>query len=296
MSTFTLTLGFGIVTASTLALGAVGFTLQFGITNIFNLSYGQVMTVGMFVAYLVNVTAGASIWVALLAGALAGGILTVLINRVVLVPFLRRGTSLWTLIIVTLALGIAIENLLLVVAGPQFRSYRQSPAHTLHFLGMVLTPQQLAIVAIGVASMVALHLLLRYTRLGKAMRATATNVGLARSCGISTDRLTALACLLSGLLCGAAGVTFAISITTFQHTTGFELLLVVIAAAVFGGVGQPYGAMLGALVIGVASEFAALVSPDLKQVIAFAIIVLTLLIRPNGLISAPAARTEMLVQ
>ncbi len=296
MNTFTLTLGFGIVTASTLALGAVGFTLQFGITNIFNLSYGQVMTVGMFVAYLVNVTAGASIWVALLAGALAGAILTVAVNRVVFVPFLRRGTSFGTLIIVTLALGTAIENLLLVIAGPQFRSYRQSPAHALHFLGMVLTPQQLVIVALGVASMLALHLLLRYTRLGKAMRATATNVGLARSCGISTDRVTALACLLSGLFCGAAGVTFAISITTFQHTTGFELLLVVIAAAVFGGVGQPYGAMLGALVIGVASEFAALVSPDLKQVIAFAILALTLLLRPNGLIPAPAARTEVLVQ
>jgi len=172
----------------------------------------------------------------------------------------------------------------------------QPPAHALHFLGMVLSPQQLAIIAIGVASMVALHVLLRYTRLGKAMRATATNVGLARSCGISTDRVTALACLLSGLLCGAAGVTFAINITTFQHTTGFELLLVVIAAAVFGGVGQPYGAMLGALVIGVASEFAALVSPDLKQVIAFAILALTLLVRPNGLIPAPAARTEVQIQ
>lgn len=305
MSNFTLTLGFGVVTASILALGAVGFTLQFGVTNIFNLSYGQVMTVGMFVAYLVDVTAGASIWVALAAGAAAGAVLTVLINRVVFVPFLRRGTSLGgsgtpyplgTLIIVSLALGIAIENLLLVIAGPEFRSYRPSSAHSLHILGTILTPQQLAIIAIGLASMVALHVMLRHTRLGKAMRATATNVGLARSCGIPTDRVTAIACLLSGLLCGAAGVTFAINTATFQHTTGSELLLVVIAAAVFGGVGQPYGAMLGALVIGLATEFAALISPDLKQVIAFAIIALTLLIRPNGLIPAPAARTELQVQ
>jgi branched-subunit amino acid ABC-type transport system permease component len=296
MSSFALTLGFGVVTASILALGAVGFTLQFGLTNIFNLSYGQVMTVGMFVAYLVNVTAAAGIWTALAAGALAGAILTVLVNRVVFVPFLRRGTSLGTLIIVSLALGIAIENALLLIAGPGFRSYRQSSARSLHFLGMILTPQQLAIIAIGVASMVALHLMLRYTRLGKAMRATATNVGLARSCGIPTDRVTGIACLLSGLLCGAAGVTFAINIATFQHTSGSELLLVVVAAAVFGGVGQPYGAMLGALIIGVASEFAALISPDLKQVVAFAILALTLLVRPNGLIPAPAARTGLLTQ
>jgi len=274
----------------------VGFTLQFGITNIFNISYGVVMTVGMFVAYLVDVTAGASIWLALAAGAAAGAVLTVAINRVVFVPFLRRSTSLGTLIIVSFALGIAIENLVLFVAGPQFRSYRRTSARSLHILGMILTPQQLVIIALGLLSMAVLHLLLRRTRLGKAMRATATNVGLARSCGISTDRVTAVACLLSGLLCGAAGVTFAINISTFGQTSGFDLLFFVIAVAVFGGVGQPYGAMFAALVIGISTEFAALVSPDLKQVSAFAILALTLLIRPNGLIPAPAARTEIQVQ
>jgi branched-subunit amino acid ABC-type transport system permease component len=254
------------------------------------------MTVAMYVAYLVDVTAGASIWLALAAGAAAGALLTVLINRVVFVPFLRRNTSLGTLIVVSFALGIAIENLVLFIAGPQFRSYRPSSPRSLHFLGMIFTPQQLVIVAIGAASMLALHLTLRRTRLGKAMRATATNVGLARSCGISTDRVTTVACLLSGLLGGAAGVTFAINFSTFQQTTGFAVLFLVIATAVFGGVGQPYGAMLAALVIGISSEFAALVSPELKEVSAFAILALTLLIRPNGLIPAPAARTEIQVQ
>jgi branched-chain amino acid transport system permease protein/neutral amino acid transport system permease protein len=296
MSSFTLTLGFGLVTASILALGAVGFTLQFGVTNIFNLSYGQVMTVGMYVAYLVNVTANQSIWLALVAGGFAGAMLTALINRVIFVPFLRRGTSLGAMIIVTLALGIAIENLLLVIVGPEFRSYNQANQRSLHFLGLILTPQQLIIIGIGLVTMTALHLLLRRTRLGKAMRATAGNVGLARTCGISTSRITTIACVMSGFLCGMAGVAFAINIATFQHTTGSDLLLVVIAAAVFGGVGQPYGAMLGALVIGVASELAALISPDLKQVIAFAILALMLLVRPNGLIPAPAASTELVTQ
>lgn len=293
MSSFTLTLGFGLVTASILALGAVGFTLQFGVTNVFNLSYGQVMTVGMYVAYLVNVTAGASIWLALLAGGAAGAVLTAAINRIVFVSFLARGTSLAVLIIVSLALGIAIENLLLVIVGPGFSSYRQSSATSLRFLGMELTPQQIAIIGIAVGGMTALHIMLRYSRLGKAMRATATNPGLARSCGIPTDRVTSIACLLAGFFCGVAGVTFAINIATFEHTTGSDLLLVVIAAAVFGGIGQPYGAMLGALVIGIASELVALISPDLKQVIAFAILALMLLIRPNGLIPAPAAATEV---
>jgi branched-chain amino acid transport system permease protein/neutral amino acid transport system permease protein len=294
MSNFTLALGFGLVTTSILALGAVGFTIQFGVTNIFNLSYGQVMTVGMFVAYAVNVTAGASIWWGLVAGALAGALLTALINTTVFAPFLRRGASPSTVIIVTVAVGIVIENVLLGLLGPQFRSYRAPLVpRSYHFLGMIFTAQQIVIIAIGVITMVALHGLLRYTRIGKAMRATASNIVLARSCGIATNRVTTFAWALSGALCGASGVVFAINLATFEHTTGSEFLLVIIAAAVFGGIGQPYGAMLGAFVIGMSTELAALISPNLKQVIAFAVLALTLLVRPNGLIAAPETLGEI---
>jgi branched-chain amino acid transport system permease protein/neutral amino acid transport system permease protein len=297
MNNITLAIGFGLVTASILALSAVGFTLQFGVTNILNLSYGQVMTIAMFVAYLVNVTAGASIWFGLAAGAAAGAILTGLLNLTVFAPFLRRGASPGTVIIVSLALGIVLENALLAVVGPQFRSYNQpvSP-QSLHFLGMILTTQQVAIIVIAVAVMLALHGLLRFTRLGKAMRATAVNLVLARNCGISTGRVTMIAWILSGALCGAGGVTLAINLATFQQTTGSDFILVVIAAAVFGGIGQPYGAMLGALVIGLATELAALISPNLKQVIAFAVLALMLLVRPNGLIAAPETQSEILTE
>ena len=286
----TLAIGFGLVTASILALGAVGFTLQFGATNIFNLAFGAAMTIGMYAAYLVNVTAGASIWLGLVAGVIAGAVASGLLNRIVFMPFLRRGISLDAIIILTLAVSVVIQNTLLALGGPEFRSFNQPSVHSLHFLGMILTTEQIAIIVMVVLVMVGLHLLLRYTRLGKAMRATATNVGLARTSGIPTDRVTMLAWIISGGLCGAAGVTFALNLATFQYTTGTDLLLIVIAAAVFGGIGQPYGAMLGGLVIGIASEVAALVSPDFKQVIAFGILVLMLLIRPNGLIAAPQAR------
>jgi len=153
---------------------------------------------------------------------------------------------------------------------------------------MRLTTQQCAIIALSVMAMSALHALLRYTRLGKEMRATAANPELARTSGIQTARVTSIAWLISGLFCGAAGVTAAINLTAFDTTTGSTLLLVIVAAAVFGGVGQPYGAMLGAFVIGMATELAALVSPSLKDVIAFAILALMLLVRPNGLIPAPS--------
>ncbi|MBS1888898.1 MAG: branched-chain amino acid ABC transporter permease [Actinobacteria bacterium] len=288
-----LALGFGLVTASILALGAVGFTLQFGITNIFNLSFGQVMTVGMFAAYLINVQGGQSLWVGVLGGALAGAVVSGFLNKTVFMPFLRRGVSLDGIIIVSLAVGLVLENVMLAFAGPSFKAYNQPRTHSIHVLGMILTVQQLLIIGISVAALVGLHLLLRQTRLGKAMRATAANAGLARTSGIATDRVTMIAWCLSGALCGAAGVTFALNLATFDTTTGSSLLLVVIAAAVFGGVGQPYGAMLGALVIGLATEFAALVSPNLKEVIAFAILVVMLLVRPDGLIPSAATKETM---
>jgi branched-chain amino acid transport system permease protein/neutral amino acid transport system permease protein len=279
----TAAIGFGLVTSAILALAAVGFSLQFGVSNIFNLAYGDVMTVSAFAAYLVNVDAHAGIWVAMLAGAAAGAVTSVLINRLIFVPFLRRGTALFTMVMVSLAVATIVQNAMQAVAGAGFRGFAVGPERSLHFLGMILTPRQLVIIAIAIASMVALHGLLRYTRIGKAMRATAAHAELARSCGIATDTVTTIAWAVSGALCGLAGVALALNLASFDFTFGNAFLLIIVAAAVFGSVGQPYGAMVGAVVIGLASELAAIVTPSLKQVVAFAILVVILLVRPNGL-------------
>jgi branched-chain amino acid transport system permease protein/neutral amino acid transport system permease protein len=283
MNQVTLALGFGLVTAAILALSAVGFTLQFGVSNIFNLAYGDVMTVSAFVAYVVNVDAHASIWIAMLAGAGTGAVVSVAINRLIFVPFLRRGTALFTMVMVSLAVATILQNAIQAIAGAGFRSYTRINESSLHFLGMILTPTQLIIIGIAIAGMVALHALLRYTRIGKAMRATSADAELARSCGIMTDRVTSVAWALSGALCGLGGVALALNLASFDFTFGTSFLLVIVAAAVFGSVGQPYGAMVGALVIGIVSEEAAIVSPSLKQVVAFAILVVILLVRPAGL-------------
>lgn len=283
MNQVTLALGFGLVTAAILALSAVGFTLQFGVSNIFNLAYGDVMTVSAFIAYAVNVDAHASIWIAMLAGGVTGAVTSVLINRFIYVPFLRRGTALFTMVMVSLAVATIVQNAIQAVAGDAFHSYARLNESSLRFAGMILTPTQLIIIGVAVVAMLGLHVLLRYTRIGKAMRATAADAELARSCGIVTSRVTTLAWALSGLLCGIGGVALALNLASFDFTFGNSFLLVIVAAAVFGSVGQPYGAMVGALVIGIVSEEAALISPSLKQVVAFAILVVILLVRPNGL-------------
>lgn len=283
MSQFTLAIGFGLVTSAILALCAVGFTLQFGVSNIFNLAFGDVMTVSAFVAYAVNVDGGMNFWVAMGAGAVTGAAASVLISRLIFTPFLRRGTSRFTMVMVSLAIAVILQNAIQAIAGTGYRSFHQTQGRSLHLLGTILTPYQLIIIGIAVASMLALHFLLRFTRIGKALRATAADPELARSCGIATDRVATIAWAVSGALCGLGGVTLALNLATYDFTFGNAFLLIIVAAAVFGSVGQPYGAMAGAVVIGMASEIAAIWTPALKDVVAFVILVVILLVRPNGL-------------
>jgi branched-subunit amino acid ABC-type transport system permease component len=286
-------IGFGLVTASILAVAGVGFTLQFGVTNILNLAYGDIMTASAFVAYLVT-SAGVSVWLALVAGAAFGGVFSVLLNRALYTPFVRRGTRLFGMIIVTISVSLIVQNGLQAIFGASFFSLKMARPAPIHIAGMVFTTVQLAIIGIAIAAMLLIHLLLRSTKLGKAMRATASDPELARNCGIATDRVIDLAWAISGTLCGLAGVILVMNVTAFTDTTGSQFLIPIIAVAVLGGIGQPYGAMLGALVIGIVSEVAAaVINPDYKDVVAFVILVIVLLVRPQGILSEIATRKEV---
>jgi branched-chain amino acid transport system permease protein/neutral amino acid transport system permease protein len=140
------------------------------------------------------------------------------------------------------------------------------------------------IIGLSVVAMVAVQLLLTRTRLGKAMRATAANPGLAQASGIATDQVTDLAWLISGALCGLAGVVLVLNTSAFQSTTGNEFLVIIVAAAMLGGVGRPTGAMLASIVLGVVTEVAArFITPGFKEVIAFGVLVVVLLFRPTGI-------------
>ena len=293
MSTLLPAIGFGLVTASILAVAGVGFTLQFGVTNILNLAYGEIMTAAAFVAYLVT-SAGLSVWLALVAGGAFGAVFSVLLNRALYTPFVRHGTRLFGMIIVTIAVSLIVQNSMLAIFGANFFSLNMARPTSVHIAGMVFTTTQLAIIGIAIVAMLLIHLLLRYTKLGKAMRATATDPDLARNCGIATDRVIDLAWAISGALCGLAGVVLVMNVTAFTDTTGAQFLIPIIAVAVLGGIGQPYGAMLGALVIGMVSELAAaVINPDYKDVVAFVILVLVLLARPQGILSEIATRKEV---
>ena len=289
MSLLIAAFGFGLVSMSVIALAAVGFTMQFGITNMINLAYGEVMITSAFVAYYLN-QAHVSVWIAMLGGAAFGAVFSFLINRFVYTPFQRKGTALLGMVIVSLAVSLMIANGLLPIVGYFSVSYRERFSQLLRFGDIALTVNQIVIIVLAVVVMLAVHALLRYTRLGKAMRATAANPMLARNCGIPTQRVIDTVWLITGALCGLAGVVAALDSDTFTISSGAVFLITALAAAVLGGAGQPYGAMIGAVIIGLVTELSAAVwSPDYKQVVAFAILVLVMVLRPQGLLAKRGA-------
>jgi branched-chain amino acid transport system permease protein/neutral amino acid transport system permease protein len=288
VSIFAASVGFGLITAAVLAIAAVGFTLQFAVTDVLNLAFAAIMTAGAFIAYWIN-QAGVSVWLALIVAMAACSALSVLLNLVVYAPFQRRGSSPITIVIVSLGMALIIEFGVQAVVGGVNVSYTMGQGATLRAGGLVLTTVQIVIIAISIVVMAAVHVLLRYSKLGKAMRATAANRSLARNCGIRTSRVITITWALTGALGGLAGTVFAIDIGSFGPTST-DLFVVLILAAVFlGGPGHAYGAMLGALLIGLATDVsAAYIQPDYKYVIAFVVLLAMLAVRPSGLFGARA--------
>jgi branched-chain amino acid transport system permease protein/neutral amino acid transport system permease protein len=280
--------GFGLVTSAVLAIASVGFTMQFAVTDVLNLAYGAVMIIGAYVAYAVN-RAGLSVWFGVVAAALAGALISLLLNRGVYRPFQRRRTSPIAIVIVSLGMTLILEFGLQAYVGGNNVSYRVDQGATLHLGGLQLTVVQLVIIGLSIVAMLSVHTLLAFTKLGKAMRATAADRSLARTCGIRTDRVVTVTWLISGSLCGIGGSVFALDAGSFGATST-DLFLVLILAAVFlGGPGQSYGAMLGALVIGVATEVgAAYLTPEYKDVVAFVLLLIMLAVRPTGLLGSRA--------
>ncbi|MGH7608838.1 MAG: branched-chain amino acid ABC transporter permease [Candidatus Dormibacteria bacterium] len=279
-------IGFGVASGAVLALGAVGFTLQFGISNVLNITYGALMSLAAFLG-LFLLGLGLNIWLAMALCGVMIALCSVALNRGLLDPLLRRGMQPFGIIIVSVSAGIVLEYVIVAVAGPATQSYGNLSGATLNFLGWTLTTAQVVIILVTLSLMAALHLLLTRTQLGRAMRATSANRTLARSCGIATSQVSDITWFLSGALCGLAGVALALTIESFDFTLGSIFLIPMIAAAVLGGVGQPYGAMLGALVVGVVSQVsAAYWDPAYENVVAFAILIVMLLVRPRGLFGA----------
>jgi branched-subunit amino acid ABC-type transport system permease component len=287
LQTLLLSFGFGLITASILAIAAVGLSLQFGITNYINFAYGDMLTFGVYTAFVVNQQLGLNIWIGLVAAVFFTAILAWLINVLILRPFTDRGNSPIIMLVVTLGVSLILQNVILAIFSEQFQSYAMNTGSPLSIGPFLFTPLQLGIIGLAIVTMLAVHVLLRYTRLGKAMRAVSDSPELARVSGINTRLIVNAVWLLAGGLGGLSGVVLAFNVASFTPTVGFGFLFIVFAAVILGGIGSPYGAIAGALVVGIATEMsAAFISSEYKSAIALVILIIALLIRPQGLFAS----------
>ncbi len=287
LHTLLLSFGFGLITASILAIAAVGLSLQFSITNYINFAYGDLLTFGVYTAFVVNQRLGWNIWIGLVVAIVATAVLAWLMNLLILRPFTERGTSPIMMLVVTLGLSLILQNVILAIFSEQFQNFTMSTGNSIALGPFLFTPLQLGIIGLAVVSMLAIHSLLRYTRLGKAMRAVSDSPELARVSGINTRLIVNVVWLLAGALGGLSGVVLAFNVASFTPTVGFGFLFVIFAAVILGGIGSPYGAIIGAVIVGVATEVsAAFVSSEYKDAIAFVILILALLLRPQGIFAS----------
>jgi branched-subunit amino acid ABC-type transport system permease component len=289
MTLFWLSFGFGLVTASVLTIAAVGLSLQFGITNYINFAYGDFMALGAYSTYVLNAEwLHLNIWIALVGGSLLMGVFAVVVNRLILGPFARRFAKTFYVLIVTFGLSLILLNLTSAIWGANIRSYNMKIEQVLHIGPFLLTKNQLIIMGIAIALMVGVHLMLKTTRLGKSMRAMSDNTTLAMTSGIDTKRITTITWFMSGSFAGLAGTVLGISEGNLTPAAGELFLFVIFAAVIVGGVGSIYGAMAGAVLIGLSTEVsAAFMNPAYKLDVAFVILILTLLFRPSGLFARP---------
>lgn len=279
----------GLVTGSVYAIAAVGVSLVYGLLRLVNFAYGDMMTFGALIAFGVNGPLHQSMFLATLAAMAATAALALCLDFVLWKPLRARRAGFMSLFLASIGLALVLRQALLLAAGPQPRSYTVDP-YRVFVLGSVrLAEAQVIAVATAAAMIVVVALFLALTTWGRILRAMADDRALAAVAGIDVGRATRLAWVISGLLAGLAGVLAGIVEYSFDPNFGFQLLLPVFAAVVLGGIGSAYGALAGGLALGLAQEvstwsgFGGGVNPVYKPVVAFAVLAIALMIRPQGL-------------
>lgn len=285
---------YGILLGSVIALGAVGVSLIFGILRFAHFAHGDLMTAGAYFALFFMTATGASIWLAF-PFAVLGAILVALAFDRVVYRRLRR-TRPVILLIASIGVAFILRNAVLAIWGPDITVYESGIKPPLRFLGLRIKEDQLLIIVGAVLLVILLSLFLQRTRMGKAMRAMADDPDLARITGIDTDRVILWTWVIGAGLAAAGGVFLALD-TRLQPTLGWDILLAIFAATILGGIGKPYGAIAGAMVVGISAELGAGLPgvfgadwslTSYKPAITFLLMVAMLLWRPQGLIGGRA--------
>ncbi|MGQ3327611.1 MULTISPECIES: branched-chain amino acid ABC transporter permease [Halorubrum] len=288
---------FGLVTGSYIAIAAIGFTLIYGIVNMINFAYGEYISLGAFIGFLAANTLPGPLPVAVVAAMIGGGVVSIVLARGFFTPINQTGPV--PMLLTSIGLGIALRNGIRLVGGRSAR-YFETDTSTFRFDalpdipigpvdllgGFFVTSEHLIVIGSAAAVFAAVHLLLTRTDVGIAMRAMGDDESLARVRGIDTQLIRDSVWILAGVLAGLAGVLMAVQ-TNVSADTGYSHILQILSAAILGGAGSPYGAILGAYVIGlvlaVSTAFLPSSMTGLSSAMAFVILIAVLLVKPSGI-------------
>lgn len=283
----------GIFLGSIYGLFAMGYTLVFGVLDLLNLAHSAVFMLGAFIGLELVVTLGLPLWAGVLGAILAGGVLGLLIERIAFAPLRHRPDAHFAGLISSIALAIVLVAVVLGVFGPNTQRFPRGtfPGGRVELAGASLSTLQLVILLVSLALMIGLNWLVRRSRLGAAMRAVAENPKAARLLGVDVERVTLATFAISSALGAAAGVLFALAFNTIRPDMGLGIELKGLAVIIVGGMGSVPGALVGGLMLGLFEVFAvSTIGSSWRDAVAFGLLFLVLLIRPNGLLGRARVR------
>jgi len=277
---------YGAVISSIYALLAVGFTLIFGVARILNLAHGSFYALGAYAVYALTANAHLPLWLAAIVSVLFVGALGILVERVLVRP-LRR--SMLAVLLITLAVALMVEQVLLLVFGSEARNVPSMVDVTYHLLGVDISGQRLLALAGSVVVLIGLWIFLQFTRVGSAILAISQDAEAAQYMGIHSDRMYSIVMGVSAGMAAVAGVLVA-PFQTVIPSMGLLPLVKAFAIVVVGGLGSIAGSIIGALLLGYSETIIAFeVSIEWSQIVSVAAVLVTLLIRPAGFFGRRAA-------
>ena len=273
----------GLSLGAIYALGAVGLTLVYGILKLVNFAHGDFLTFGAYMAYLVNVTWGAPLVVAIFWAMLMTALLGIFFERLLWGPMRAKQAGLLQLLLAAIGLAFLLRAVVQWFWGTEIRTLDVNTTSSVEILGLRIGQTELIVVIVGMVVLVAVGLMLRMTLLGKRMRALSDDLELAETAGIDTRRVILWTWVFAGALAGLAGV-MAASVTALYPEMGFELLLPIFGAVVLGGIGDAFGALAAGVVIGVMTEWSTLIiEARWKTAVGFLVLLIVLIVRPQGI-------------
>lgn len=274
----------GVAVGSIIALGAVGLTLTLGILRLSNFAHGDFITLGAYLTWLVN-HKGVNIWISMIV-AVMGMIIVMLISEQLLwKPMRDKRSNSTSLIILSIGLALFLRNGILFIWGGSNQNYDLPLLEALDIGGVKIPYDRVIVIGLTMIVIITLHFILKNTKIGKAMRAVADNIDLARVSGINVEQVVLFTWIITAVLTATGGGLYGL-ITAVRPNMGWFLILPMFAAISLGGIGNPYGAIAGGLIIGIAQELSVpFFGSEYKLAVALVIMIIILLVRPQGIFS-----------